>query len=597
MQKSQESERKVGFFNKKLSLDALKDAVSETASKVSNAVQNVDISSTVASVKASANDAATRVTQTAKSVDVAGSLSRAKDTLTEFGDRTLTATQTTYESAKEKTVLAYEAAAVEVSNFDYSQLKDTKFYQDRFTYYRDLSQEKVSEYFRNTFEVDKPTMQMVDDARGRLPVPAKTVDDIFEQCKKEAIRRAVASFGLAGMMQEIDLQSEAKYNNLSEAYQQFRDRSPEIRTHENYSDMSNERKNAINNHGTFATVEDGYNKAGQLFANDAQVEHVIAKKELFDDFLLRIGTTDQGMVDVINSKENLIFADGTFNGSLQDKNIYNYLADRGRPHETDPDLILVDITNGKTGDVKTVAINKKDVDEAYERADAKRNEHRLNAAMEVGATVVKSGAAMAAQQVVGLIVVETIDIFVDEIRNCATNGKLINSDGWIQNSKDTGTRIQQRLEQRFEERQIWARAKELGIESGVAGALSVIPQILISCVTRMPAFVLAMIRESTLSVVRCVRIMASNDENKLDSIGVILAATASTIVGVYATHVISKAIMAVPLLKTFDRQVSGVLAGLFVTAVPLATIYVFDQNKQKLKFAAAKYTSLSSSTG
>jgi hypothetical protein len=33
----------------------------------------------------------------------------------------------------------------------------------------------------------------------------------------------------------------------------------------------------------------------------------------------------------------------------------------------------------------------------------------------------------------------------------------------------------QRLEQRFEDRQIWERATKLGIESGAAGALSVIP--------------------------------------------------------------------------------------------------------------------------
>lgn len=586
---------KMGFFNKNLLLGALKEAVSATASKVSNAVQDVDVTTVISSVKTTADEAAARVTQTVKSVDVAASLAKAKDTLTELSDRTATITQATYELVKEKSVLAYDAAAEEVSNFDYSQLKDSKFYQDRVTYYKNLSQEKVSEYFRSTFEVDKPTMQMVDDVRNRLPVPAETVDDIFEQCKKEAIRRAVASFGLAGITQGIDVQSEAKYNNLSENYQEFRDRSPRLATHTNYADMGNDRKNAIKNHGMFATVEDGYNKAGQLFANDAQVEHVIAKKELFDDFLLRIGTTDKGIIDVINSKENLVFADGTFNGSLQEKNIYDYLADRGRPHESDPDLILIDITNGKTGDVKTVTVNKKDVDEAYERADAKRQEHRLDAAIEVGTTVVKTGAAMAVQQVVGLIVVETIDIFVDEIRDLATKGRLIHSDGWIQNTKDAGARIQQRLEHRFEEREIWARAKELGIESGVAGALSVIPQIVISCITRLPAFVLAMVRESTLSVVRCVRIMASNDKNKLHSIGVILAATASTVVGVYASHVISKAIMAVPLLKTFDRQVSSVLSGLLVTAVPLTAIYVFDQNKQKLKFITGKYTSSGSS--
>jgi hypothetical protein len=146
-------------------------------------------------------------------------------------------------------------------------------------------------------------------------------------------------------------------------------------------------------------------------------------------------------------------------------------------------------------------------------------------------------------------------------------------------------------EQRFEERQIWERAKELGIESGVAGALSVIPQILISSIVRMPAFVLAMIRESMLSVVRCVRIPASDNANKLGSIDVILAETASAGIGVYVTHVVgNNAVIAVPLLKAFDRQVSEVLAGLLVTAVPLTAIYTFGQNKRKMQFMLNKFS-------
>lgn len=122
---------------------------------------------------------------------------------------------------------------------------------------------------------------------------------------------------------------------------------------------------------------------------------------------------------------------------------------------------------------------------------------------------------------VGLIVVETIDIFVDEIPQFVVRGNMVNANGWLQNTRDATARIGQRPEQCFEERQIWA--------------LSVIPQILISLIVRTLAFVLAIIRESTLSVVRCVRILSSGDANKLDSIGVILAGTATAIVSVYVT--------------------------------------------------------------
>lgn len=572
----------MGFFDKKLSFGAMKDALTEAAAKVGDTIQSVDIAGAVAIAKSSVSDTAALVTEKVKSVDVAATLASAKESIVEAGERTLEATQSAYETTRENACNAYESVAGEVRNFDYGQLKNVEFYQEKFHHYKDISQEKVSEYFRGTFEVDKSTMQMVEDVRHRLPVPADTVDDIFLQCKKEAIRRAVASFGLAGIVQDIDQHSADKYNNLSESYKEFKDRSPGLKTHENYAAMDSIRADAKSRDGMLSNVENGYNKDAPLFTVDADVEHVIAKKQYFDDVLIRMGTTDDQLIDAINSKDNLIFADSSFNRSLGDKDLLEHIAKVGRE---DGDTVYVKIES--TG--KEVALNKTDIKEAYERANAQRNAHRLDAAIEIGSTVVKSGAAMAAQQVVGLIVIETIDIFVDEIRDFASKGKLINADGWLQNNKDAIARIGQRLEQRFEERQIWARAKELGIESGVAGALSVIPQILISFIVRMPAFVLAMIRESTLSVVRCVRILASSDINKLESIGVILAGTASAIVGVYVSHVVSKALMTVPLLKTFDRQVSAVFAGLLVTAVPLMAIYTFDQNKRKLQFMLNKF--------
>ena len=141
------------------------------------------------------------------------------------------------------------------------------------------------------------------------------------------------------------------------------------------------------------------------------------------------------------------------------------------------------------------------------------------------------------------------------------------------------------MSQRFEEKQIWSKATSLGIEAGVSGALSVIPQILISTLTRLPAFALGIIREGTLSCIRSTRILASDDQNKLQSISIIMASTASAVVGLYVSRVISAGITSVPLLNRFNNQITSVLSGLTVTAVPLIAIYVFDQNKKNLVFS------------
>ena len=161
-------------------------------------------------------------------------------------------------------------------------------------------------------------------------MPADTVDDIFLQCKKEAIRRAVASFGLSGIVQGMDQHSEDKYHNLSDSYKQFKERSPGLATHENYAAMYNIRETAKIQDGTLATVENGYNRGAPLFTTDADVEHVIAKKQYFDDMLIRIGTTDEQMVDVINSKDNLVFADASFNRSLGEKDLLEHINKVGR---------------------------------------------------------------------------------------------------------------------------------------------------------------------------------------------------------------------------------------------------------------------------
>lgn len=424
-------------------------------------------------------------------------------------------------------------------------------------------------------------MEMVDDARKRLPVPAKDINDIFEQCKKQTIQRAISVFALNGLFEHIDNHSDEKYSKLSQDYKTwYKKNEYALKSgNKNFANMENIRDEAKK---VIGTLEDGYNKSNILYAPEADIEHVIAKKELFDDFLLQIGTTDSELTDVIGAKENLIFTDASFNSSLKDQNIFEYLEKRGIVDADNPDLIQVQIGE------KTRTVNIKDIEEAYVKANSARQASRLSALQEVGKTVTLTGVTMAVQQVVGLIIVETIDIFTDEIKNTVEKGKIVNSDGWIQNVQDTTERIRQKLSDRFEERQIWQRAKAAGVEAGVSGALSVIPQIFISMILKTPSFVLALIRESTLSIIRCTRVLASKDENKLTNIQVILAGAASGIAALYIGRVISSAIAGVPLLNRFNRHITDVLSGMFITAIILSTIYIFEKNKAKLNFVTPK---------
>ncbi|MBD9419182.1 hypothetical protein IB259_07960 [Achromobacter sp. ACM04] len=562
----------MGWFDQKLGLDKIKD-LQEAAANL--AAKGAELGAQTAGRARDLGGAAFE-----KSLEI-GHATSAK--AVEYGSAANSKIPDVFKSVCDAAANVGHRAAETVREFDAVAAKE------KVSGYVEMSRDNIVSYFRSTFEVDKSTMEMVEDVRKRLPVPADTVDDIFGQCRDEAVRRAIAVFMLGDIMHDIDHHSATKYDKLSDEYSTFKHLSVADRRHENYVAM----REARDQMHYLQAAENGYNRDLPLLKADFDVEHVTSRNEIFGDFLLKIGQTNRQMGDTMNDPRNLIYANDRVNGQKQEMDLWDYTQRFGTPHPTDPNKIIVKIQS--TGDQHELDI--RDMELAYGRSKEAINEARLVAAKEVAGTVISTGIAMGVQQVVGLIVVETLDIFMDEIKTFASKAKLVNEDGWIQNVKDATARVRERLDQRFEERQIWARARSLGIESGVSGALSVLPQILISLIVKMPAFVLAIIRESTLSTVRCVRILAGDDPHKFESLKVVLLGTATAIAGVYVQRVVSQGVTAVPLLSKFNEQISSVLSGMIVAAVPLTAIYAFDQNKQKLKFLLGNATSRVRGTG
>ncbi|WP_322093719.1 hypothetical protein [Paraburkholderia bannensis] len=518
------------------------------------------------------------------------SLAEAKSKAVELADRvevpavlsdltdTVTSKAKDYAAAgKEQAGKLVDKVSDTFSDVDYESLTRRDTYVVKFREYTELGSEKISSYFRATFEVDKTTEQMIADVRRRLPVPASNLDDIFEQCKREAYQRTIAAFFLGPGMMELDEELAARYANLSVDFKTFKQQNRDMKDDPNFARLSNERGDAQTG---WTLLENGYNSNAPLDPYGTDIDHIVPKRELYDDWILRLGTNDGEIIKVVNVEENLIFADDSFNGSKSDTDLMAYMAARGRPDEADPDLLHIDIKG------KDVVISKSEATEKYEKAQERISKERTEAAKAIGVSLASSGARMAAQQVVGLILLETIDIFVDEIKDIAANGKFFDENGLLANINARYDNISQQLKIRFEERRIWERARAAGVEEGIAGVLSAIPQILISLLVQMPGYVLSIIRECTLSTVRCVRVLMSDSDEKLDSIKVIMAGAAAGVMSAYVANVISKAIAPVPLLNTFNGKVSSVLTGVLVTGVPLGAIYVFEKNKAKFVFKA-----------
>lgn len=553
------------MFNKLKSLGGdIKKLAAEAKDKAMETAHDYQLSEHVARAKELAADAKDKALSVTSEYQVAQKFDEAKRVAVETSAATLAKAGDIAQTAK-----------VALNDFDYSQLKNKDFYSSNYEKYKDLSAEALESQFRSTFEMDKSTEDMVNDIRLRLPTPARQIDDIFEQCKKAAIQRAIATFTLGSVMQEMDNESGKRYAKLSQNYGEFKAEN-NLHDHKNFAAMKDGRYEAREQ---WLLLEDGYDSKNALNPYDTDIEHVIPKKEIYDNLLLRSALSDDGLIDVINHESNLIYADSSLNGSKSDSDLIAYLDSRGVPDISDPDLLHIEIQG------QDVTVRRSDAVERYETAKKSYASAQIEALKTLGAGAVDAGVRFAAQQVVGLILVETIDIFIDEIKDFSVSGNVFSTDGLADRINSSKNRITERLKDRFEERQLIARAKSLGLESGVSGALSAIPQILISLMTKLPSFMLAIIREGTLSVVRSVRVLMSNEPKKFEHIQVVLAGTASAVCSVYVSNAISKGIMTVPMLNLFNRQVSDVLTGVVVTAVPLAAIYTFDQNKSKLLFA------------
>lgn len=187
------------------------------------------------------------------------------------------------------------------------------------------------------------------------------------------------------------------------------------------------------------------------------------------------------------------------------------------------------------------------------------------------------------KKLIGLVMIETVDVFTDELLNLLQkNGIRQTSDSWAEATKNSANRIQTELAKRFAQRQIMQQAKEYNIEDGIKDLTSMMPSLLMKILLRVPAFTFAVIKEASLSMVKCANVLRSDDENKFTTIGNILSETTVKVITLYVQTVIGTAIGGIPVIGRFSDDIAGVLIHMLKTIVPLLAVYVFEQSKQSL---------------
>lgn len=358
--------------------------------------------------------------------------------------------------------------------------------------------EKLISYFKTTVEVDKTTAQMIEEMRSRRPIPAASVDDIFERCKREAFQRTLEEF----------------FHEPGEAAEG----------------------------AAVAASEAG---SGRIHVDAASGGLVIGEPA---------APVEPAVAHALPAPLAA--------PALPESPAPSALPDL---HESPEPPALLASTSAPvapeaahTGLANPMAVSPHDA-----------NARRL------------------AQQLVGLILLETVDLFIDEIHDIAVRGTFGDEHGLIAGIHARRARIAGQLGSRFEEHQIWARARAIGFEGGIDGVLGAIQQILITHLVKTPLHMLSVIGVCTQSMVRCTRVMVGDGERKFEDLRMIVGGTASGVMSIHVADAIAEGVAVVPLLSLYSEKVAAVLTEVIVTAVPLGAVYVFERNKGRFTFRAA----------
>ena len=350
----------MGFFDQRFSAESLKAAALTAKAKIESGASSIvdttnAIGAKAAELTSSASDAVRNHDYDSVKKKALEKALQLRDDASDLKDKAVNAAQ----------------------NFDFDETKESL---------SSLSKEathKLTKYIRGTFEVDKSTFDMVQDIRRRLPMPAKSMDEIYDQCRDEAVRRAIATFMLGDI---LDKRSEARYGKLTDTFDEYR--TSEAKQYigvanSNYKDMKPaEGELVINSYNTSETIlhsrETGHKVA---------VEHVTARNTIFQNRLLAAGLTDEQLGDVMNDPRNLAHINRSVNSQKSDLDFDTWLNKFGVQDPKDPDKVIITIQN--TGE--THIISRKDVAEAEQQSKRAVRDGQIQAVKEIGKTMAMTG--------------------------------------------------------------------------------------------------------------------------------------------------------------------------------------------------------------
>lgn len=309
--------------------------------------------------------------------------------------------------------------------------------------------------------------------------------------------------------------------------------------------------------------DDAY--TGKPLGDDVDIDHVVAARELHDRDDLAFHLTEQRVVDLALSDENLVPTDGSLNSSKGAKPLSEWMDDERLDGTTNEEFYEVDRERATAVDR-----NARAKVDAVVRSAALRN--YATAALKSGAT---QAASLGLQQAVGLLLVELVEALFDEITGLIRARPVLDS-ALLDRLGRSLRAVAQRVVAR------WMDAVAAFRDGAVGGFLSTLVTMVLNLFLTTSRRVVRMLREGVYSLVRAVNLTVApptgmTREQAVHEACKVLAGGLAVAGGVAVEEAVEKALASVPLLAPFASTLSIVVVG---TGVGLATVllaYFIDE--------------------
>lgn len=418
----------------------------------------------------------------------------------------------------------------------------------------------------------------VFDGKGNLE--GNDLNQLFGDYKKVVFNSLITTFGLDYLLFKDkyggNVQTEHNFKEKIYINEEFQERGERKYNRDDYAPANDMHITRTRDFKTNDKIIDGYNPIRELPKDGrTHLEHVVSAKEIHTNDTVRMLNTKEEMKELINNKDNTLYADSSANQSKADKPLVDWMNEKknGRD-ETNAERFNIDKEAAITADKKARnSINQ-------ETARKEFNHY----AKSMTKDALSQGGLMAMRQGLGVVFTEVTFVIFDEIPKIFKEMK--NNFSMSKLFEKIGSMIEtafNRVKDKFSD------ILEAMGKGFLAGVFSSITTTVINIFFSTSKNIVRIIRQSWASFVEALKIIFINPENlpfseRMHAAAKIILTGLSLITGVLLEEAMNKllqstGIVSIPIIGGLLLEVIPVFIGTLVSGLlSVSILYLLDNH-------------------